>query len=50
MTFKMEDKTNGMQDYEDDLSWVLAELAAIFTQSLGIFARSSDLLAQSTLF
>jgi hypothetical protein len=39
-----------MQDYEDDLSWVLAELAAVFTQSLGVFAQSSDLLAQSTIF
>jgi hypothetical protein len=28
----------GMQDYEDDLSWVLAKSAAISTQSFGEFA------------
>ncbi len=34
-----------MQRSEDDLSWVFAELLEVFTQSLGVFAQSSDLLA-----
>ncbi len=35
----------GMQDFEDDLSWVSAESVTIFAQSLGAFTQSSDLLA-----
>ncbi len=37
----------GMQIFEDDLLRVSITLTEVFTQSLGVFAQSSNLLAQS---
>jgi hypothetical protein len=37
----------GIQRSEDDMSRILTKLAIIFVQSLGVFAQTSDLLAQS---
>ncbi len=36
----------GMQKFEDDMSKVSIALVEVFTQSLGIFVESSNLLAQ----
>ncbi len=38
----------GIQDFEDDLSWVSIESTIIFAKSLNIFTQSSYLFAQST--
>jgi hypothetical protein len=35
----------GMQKFEDDMSKVSIALVEVFTQSLGIFVESSNLLA-----
>jgi hypothetical protein len=37
----------GMQRFENDLSWVSTQLVEVFTQTLGVLAESSDLLAWS---
>ncbi len=36
----------GIQRSEDDMSRILTKLAIIFVQSLGVFAQTSNLLAQ----
>jgi hypothetical protein len=48
MTCKMEDKTNGMQDYEDDLSWVLAQSTENLEKSVDvvIVSRRVDIITR----
>jgi hypothetical protein len=35
----------GMQDFEDELSWVSTKSTTMFTQSSSVFTQSSNLLA-----